>query len=114
MGLSVVSQLGQNCKDVYDNLRRLTFPANVTQRLARLVQEWYLRAKPGREGQECRFQVTLTQEEIAQMVGSTRETVSRILMDFRRKGWIRARGVTWVVTNPGALLRLAEAGERRR
>lgn len=114
MGLSVVSQLSQNCKDVYDNLRRLTFPANVTQRLARLVQEWYQRALPGKEGQECRFQVTLTQEEIAQMVGSTRETVSRILMDFRRKGWLRAKGVTWVVTNPGALLRLAEAGERRR
>lgn len=113
VGLSVVLQLGQNCKDIYENLRRLTFPANVTQRLAGLLHEWYDRALPGKEGQERRFQVTLTQEEIAQMVGSTRETVSRILMDFRRKGWIRVKGVTWTVTNPVAFLSMTEAGERR-
>lgn len=112
-GLWVVTQLGQNCKQVYENLRRLSFPANVTERLARLVQEWSLHCLPSRENSEPRFQVTLTQEEIAQMVGSTRETVSRILMDFRRKGWIRIKGVTWTLTNAAALRRLTESCEPR-
>ena len=112
-GLWVVTQLGQNCKQVYENLRRLSFPANVTERLARLVQEWSQNSLPSRDHSGPRFQVTLTQEEIAQMVGSTRETVSRILMDFRRKGWIRIKGVTWTLTNATALKRLTEACEPR-
>ncbi|MDO4913686.1 MAG: Crp/Fnr family transcriptional regulator, partial [Bifidobacteriaceae bacterium] len=34
----------------------------------------------------------LTQEEIAQLVGSSRETVNKALMDFDNRGWIERQG----------------------
>ena len=47
--------------------------------------------------------MTLTQEEIAQLVGTSRETVSRVLGDFKRKGWLRVKGATWSIVNKQAL-----------
>lgn len=34
----------------------------------------------------------LTQDEIAQLVGASRETVNKVLSDFTNRGWIRLRG----------------------
>jgi CRP-like cAMP-binding protein len=100
--------------EVYRHLRRITFPVNVTQRVAFLVQEWSACSAPAKAGGPLRFKVVLTQEEIAQMVDSTRETVSRVLTDLRRKGWLRIKGVTWTVTNPEAMKELAEWGSTSR
>jgi len=47
--------------------------------------------------------VTLTQEEIAQFVGTSRETVSRTLGDFKKKGWLRIKGATWHILDRPAL-----------
>jgi len=37
------------------------------------------------------------------MVGTSRETVSRVLSDFRKKGWLRIKGATWNIVNRRAL-----------
>jgi CRP/FNR family transcriptional regulator len=55
---------------------------------------------------EIPIRVTLTQEEIAQFVGTSRETVSRVLGDFRKKGWLRIKGATWCILDKEALERL--------
>jgi len=52
--------------------------------------------------------VTLTQEEIGQSVGTTRETTARILAEFRQKKWIMTEGSVWTLTNTKALRELAE------
>jgi CRP-like cAMP-binding protein len=62
-----------------------------------------LKPAGGKQAPEISIRVTLTQEEIAQMVGTSRETVSRILGDFRRKGWLRIKGATWSIVNLRAL-----------
>jgi CRP/FNR family cyclic AMP-dependent transcriptional regulator len=113
--MDVVMQLSRNCMEVYRHLRRITFPVNVAQRVASLVLEWSAcPAVSAKQGAPPRFKVLLTQEEIAQMVGSTRETVSRVLTDLRRKGRLRIKGVTWTVTNPEAMKELAEWGSTSR
>ena len=40
----------------------------------------------------------LTQEELAQLVGASRETVNKALADFQNRGWLRLeqRGVDLV------------------
>ena len=38
------------------------------------------------------MQVLLTHEEIAQMIGTTRETVTRLLSDFKRRKLISVKG----------------------
>jgi hypothetical protein len=54
--------------------------------------------------------MTLTHEEIAQMIGTTRETVTRALARFKRLKLIEVRGATLVLKNRGALQELAGRG----
>jgi CRP/FNR family transcriptional regulator len=50
-----------------------------------------------------RIKLTLTHEEIAQMIGSSRETVTRLLANFRRKQLVQAMGSIPVIKNKLAL-----------
>jgi CRP-like cAMP-binding protein len=59
----------------------------------------------------------LTQEELAQLVGVTRETVNKILGDFADQGWLRCEGRAVRVLLPDLLARrggLPEAAPTRR
>lgn len=47
----------------------------------------------------------LTQEELAQLVGSSRETVNKALMDFANRGWIMRDGRSIIIYQPGKLIR---------
>ncbi|MCH9276926.1 Crp/Fnr family transcriptional regulator [Bifidobacterium amazonense] len=47
----------------------------------------------------------LTQEEMAQLVGSSRETVNKALTDFSNRGWIARKGRSIVIYQPGMLIR---------
>lgn len=49
----------------------------------------------------------LTQEEIAQLVGSSRETVNKVLTDFGQRGWILMKGKSVVITDSARFLRRA-------
>jgi CRP/FNR family transcriptional regulator, cyclic AMP receptor protein len=50
-----------------------------------------LAARFGKAEADGAIQVThdLTQEELAQLVGASRETVNKALADFQNRGWIR-------------------------
>jgi CRP-like cAMP-binding protein len=48
-----------------------------------------------------------THEEIAQMIGSSRETVTRLLSVMKRKDLIRLEGATLVIPNRIALQAIA-------
>jgi CRP/FNR family transcriptional regulator len=101
VGLRVARQLTHNCKCAYDEIRSLGLSNSVPEKLAKLILQWAehpleLSVKKPHETAIC---VTLTQEEIAQLTGTSRETVSRILAVFRRKGWLRVKGATWTILN---------------
>ena len=61
---------------------------------------------PTKEAPEIAIRVTLTQEEIAQLTGTARETVSRVLRDFKKKGWLRIKGATWFLLKQEELEKL--------
>ncbi len=50
----------------------------------------------------------LTQEELAQLVGTSRETVNKALMDFTNRDWIARSGRTIIIYRPGELIRRAQ------
>ena len=62
-------------------------PGRIAKLLLRLAQRFGVQ----RDGA---VEVThdLTQDEIAQLVGASRETVNKVLSDFTNRGWIRLRG----------------------
>ena len=49
----------------------------------------------------------LTQEELAQLVGASRETVNKALADFAHRGWLRLEGKSVLILDPERLARRA-------
>jgi len=108
VGVKVTHQLTHNCKCAYDEIRSLGLSSSVPQKIAKLLLKWaeHPLTSSSRKSHEIAIRVTLTQEEIAQFVGTSRETVSRVLGDFKKKGWLRIRGATWFVADKPALERM--------
>lgn len=48
-------------------------------------------------------------KELAQLVGSSRETVNKALSDFTQRGWIRQQGKALIIDQPAKLARRARA-----
>ncbi len=96
----------QEYKAVFNDMRRLALPATVAGRLADLLLEW-LDARFQSGHTEKRVIVALTQEEIAGMTGTSRETVSRVLQQFQRDKFICMKGSSLTVLRPDALEQLA-------
>jgi len=93
-------------KFMFKDVCRLGLPTTVTGRLANLLLDW--REKRFEEGHtDSRVVMTLTQEEIAGMTGTSRETVSRVLQQFQRDKLIAIKGVSLTVLQPEALEDLA-------
>ena len=105
VGMKVAKQLTHNCKCAYGEIRSIGLSNSVPEKIAKLILKWseHPLEFPRRQSQEIAIRVTLTQEEIAQFVGTSRETVSRVLSEFRRKGWLRIKGATWTILNKHAL-----------
>ena len=104
VGMKVAQQLTHNCKCAYGEIRSLGLSNSVPEKIAKLLLGWSEHPlNTPRKKDEIPFRVTLTQEEIAQFVGTSRETVSRVLGEFKRKGWLRVKGATWTLLNKPAL-----------
>jgi CRP/FNR family transcriptional regulator len=66
-------------------------------------------ATRAQNGGQLRATLTLTHEEIAEMIGVARETVTRIFATFKREQLIEVRGSTLVIANKAGLERLLRA-----
>jgi CRP/FNR family transcriptional regulator, cyclic AMP receptor protein len=60
-----------------------------------------------RDGGVLRVTHDLTQEEMAQLVGASRETVNKALADFASRGWLRLDGKSVIILDPERLARRA-------
>ena len=59
------------------------------------------------EGANIRVTHDLTQEEIAQLVGASRETVNKALAEFAHRGWLRLEGKSVIISDTERLARRA-------
>jgi len=64
-------------------------------------------ASHGDGNAEIRAKLTLTHEEIAQMIGASRETVTRLFADFKKKEILQIKGSTLIVRNKAGLESMA-------
>jgi CRP/FNR family transcriptional regulator len=102
--LNAAQHLSKNCQDAYEMIRSLGLSHSVSEKLARLLLEWSTDGDTTPEG--IRIKVALTHEEIAQLIGTSRETVTRVLGEFREKKVAQLRGSTLVIQDRAALERL--------
>ncbi|HEV7421393.1 MAG TPA: Crp/Fnr family transcriptional regulator [Mycobacterium sp.] len=87
--------LARRLRRTNNNLADLIFtdvPGRVAKQLMALAQRF------GEQDEEAlRVTHDLTQEELAQLVGASRETVNKALAEFAHRGWIRHDGKTvWI------------------
>jgi CRP/FNR family transcriptional regulator len=90
----------------YDDAADLIF-TDVRARLAKRILRLSARLGQEQPNWDIRLDHELTQEELAQLVGSSRETVSKVLADFVRRRWILVEGRSIVVLDQQALARRA-------
>lgn len=94
--------LARECETNADHVRALELTRTAAEKLAHLILSWCeVDGMP--HGSACRVRMLMTHEHVAQLIGTTRETVTRILADFRRKNLITLRGSTLIVPNRSAL-----------
>ena len=104
--LQAAQHLSRDCQSAYDVIRSIGLSHSVSEKLARLLLQWTVDGSRSVNG-TYRLTVTLTHEEIAQLLGSSRETITRILGDFKKQGVIEHAGATLVIKNHSALEKLA-------
>jgi len=84
-------------------MRSLGLSHSAAEKLAKLLLEW-----SSRNGENNgRVDLHLTHEEMAQMIGTSRETVSRLFADFKNHQVVDYHGATLLIRNKPALRAIA-------
>ena len=105
--LRVAQQLGETYHSAISEMRTIGLSHSVKEKLARFLLD--LCADRGTDGNEIRLKMTLTHEEIAQVIGASRETVTRLFSDFKKKQLVQVKGSTLIIRKKSGLESLLEA-----
>lgn len=89
-GMNAIRQLSLQYKTAYTQIRSLGLSTCVADKLAALILGWSLGAPSNNGG--VHVKVSFSHEEIAEMIGTSRETVTRLLKDFRERDLITIKG----------------------
>lgn len=105
VALHTAQSLSRDFQSAYRDMHDLVLTRSSAGKLARLL----LSHSPtqGVEASETRLHSSMTHEEMAQRIGASRETVTRLLSDLKKKQLIRLDGPTLVIRDRTALQALA-------
>lgn len=102
----VAEQLSEKYNTACHEVRSLGLSHSAGEKLAKLLLEWS--SKNGESAkQEPHLRLALTHEEIAQMIGTSRETVTRLFADLKKRQIVQTKGSTLVIRNKVALKLIA-------
>jgi CRP/FNR family cyclic AMP-dependent transcriptional regulator len=101
----LLAQLGSRLRKANDVVADLVF-SDVPGRVAKALLD--LASRFGRTADDgVHVHHDLTQEELAQLVGASRETVNKALADFASRGWLRLEPRSVVILDSDRLRRRA-------
>lgn len=100
--LRVIARRLRRTNNMLADLIFTDVPGRVAKALLQLAQRF-----GSQEAGMLRVTHDLTQEEIAQLVGASRETVNKALADFAQRGWLRLEGKSVLILEPERLARRA-------
>jgi CRP/FNR family transcriptional regulator len=105
----IAEQLSVKYNDACHDLRSLGLSHSAGQKLAKLLLEW-----SSRNGESTKVEpdlrLVLTHDQIGQMIGTSRETVTRILGDLKKRQIVLQKGSALSIRNKNALEALASNG----
>ncbi len=99
-------ELGESCDRTYTRLRTIGVTPSNRAKLARLLLEWSTQGKSTDRG--IQIHVALKHGEIAECIGTCRESVTRIMRDLQRWNVIELHGSLLTITDLSALEQCAE------
>lgn len=103
-GLRAARAVSKEYQDACLEIQEILLAPSSAGKLAKLLLSW---AEDGKKDGEGRVRSMLTHEEMAQMIGASRETVTRVMTQLKRKQIIRLEGSTLVIRNRTGLEQLA-------
>jgi CRP/FNR family transcriptional regulator len=106
VALRVAEQLSRNYYTAYEEIRTLGLATSPSEKFAKLLLSWSPKAA---DGDGAQVKLTLTHEEIAEIIGTTRETVSRLFSEFKRKQLLQLKGSTLIIRNRPALEKIVQS-----
>lgn len=106
--LRVAEHLSNNYHNAFEQVRSLGLSHSASEKLAKLMLEWC--AKSGKETDKgISLKLTLTHEEISQIIGASRETVTRLLGEFKNRQIIYVKGSTLIIRDKAALVAMVSS-----
>jgi CRP/FNR family transcriptional regulator len=106
VGVHSALSLSREFQGAYRDIHDLVLARSSSGKLARLLLSSC--APPGiLESEELHLRSAMTHEEMAQRIGSSRETVTRLLSDLKKKRLIRLEGANLVIRSRSGLEALA-------
>lgn len=100
--MHTAEQLSEKYHSAQKEIRSLGLCQSTTEKVAKLLLDWCT-THGDETSKGTRLKVLLTHEEIAQMVGTTRETVTRLFSDLKKRKVIDIKGSTIMIANKSAL-----------
>jgi len=99
VAIRVAKHLSMELCKAWQQTRMLALAPDTYAKLTQFLLQWA--QKHGHQSPDgLRIALFMTHEEIAQNIGSSRESVSRILSDWKHRGVIRVNGGTLTITKP--------------
>lgn len=108
VALRVAEQLSRNYYTAYEEIRTLGLATSPSEKFAKLLLAWSPKVANG-DSNGTQVKLTLTHEEIAEIIGTTRETVSRLFSEFKRKQLLQLKGSTLIIRNRPALEKIVQS-----
>ena len=105
IGIQVAQCLSRDYQTAYRDIHDLVLTRSSAGKLARLLLSQS--PKEEEDENETRLSSPMTHEEMAQRIGASRETVTRLLGHLRKKQLIRLDGPRLVIRNRSGLEILA-------
>ena len=102
--LNVARELSNHYHCAYREVRTLGLSGSASARVARLLLDWV-----ADDGNNNELHLRLTHEEISQLIGTSRETVTRTCASLKKKQVIQVRGAKVVINKRDALAKLANS-----
>ena len=96
---AIAQLLSREVAELTDRARLLLLPQTANARLAKLLLEW--------SEHEPQITKRFTHEEIAHMICTSRETVTRLLAGLNRRRVIRVRSDSILISDPATLQKIA-------
>jgi CRP/FNR family transcriptional regulator, cyclic AMP receptor protein len=107
LALWVTQHISADYASTCREIRDLILSDSASEKLARLLVGWLDQNTQARNPRQMKL--ALTHEEIGQMIGTSRETVSRLFAGFKKQRLIQQSGSTLVIPNRVALESLITA-----